>query len=289
MGLRSPVLTLSPPARRLLVPVVLALAGVLWAGEAPREPLPTLAAARAAGPTGLPRLLGHVQAEDPERRVRARRLVRAVVLDHLKVKTPAGMVLVPPRLTYAGATVRYDGGFYLGRSEVTRGVFRAFAQRQGWSLESWPDSEPNVPATMMSLVQARAYAKAQGARLPTADELRFAATGGHRFRYPWGDRFTAVRVHARESGADGLAAVDACKRGRSVHGILGLLGNAAEWTETTVGKRTIMYIAVGGSYRTHTRRRQFQTYRLAERASAPDVGFRLARSLPALPVPSEKS
>ncbi len=147
-----------------------------------------------------------------------------------------------------------------------------------------PPAERNrQPATLLSLDQARAFAKSKECRLPTRAELWHAATAGGRRRYPWGDRFNPAHVHARESGAFGPTAVDEHISGASSDGVLNLLGNVAEWTETTVGKRNKRYLVVGGSFITYTKKRRFDTRRLSAGARAPDVGFRLARSLPKLP------
>ena len=258
--------------------VLAVLAGSGLGGEPASPALPTPEAAR-SDPERALRLAGaHFSSADPDLQLRARRLGRLAAIAFLQARTPKGMVLVPPSAwAFTGATMKPTGGFYLGRTEVTRAEF---------GLEQ-PAAQASHPATEVSLDQARRFAAARGCRLPTRDELWQAATAGGVRRYPWGDRFDPSRVHARESAASGPTAVDAHPGGAASCGALGLLGNVAEWTETVVGRRNKRYLAVGGSFRTFTRKRRFETARLSPEAKAADVGFRLARSLPALPGPAK--
>jgi formylglycine-generating enzyme required for sulfatase activity len=168
--------------------------------------------------------------------------------------------------------------------EVTADDFANFARAAGLpdrqaAAEGATDARANLPATNVSLEEARAYAAARGARLPTQDELLRAARGGGRLRYPWGARFDPARLNSREAGRGAPEPVGARKAGVSVQGIADLLGNVAEWTETPADRHR--FVVAGGSYRSYAKSPP-APYRLEPSARLPDVGFRLAKSLPPL-------
>jgi hypothetical protein len=258
--------------------IVLVLVGALRADDVTED----AAALRARGVEALPAVLGRVESEDADERLRARRLARAIVLDYLEAKAPKGMKLVPGRLHIAASGVRMEGGFYLGRTEVTLRAFRAWAKEAGLDTKRWAEGDAALPVGGVTLEEARAFAKAKGARIPTREELEFAATAGARYRYPWGDHLDPGRVNSRDSAAGKAEPAGSRKAGVSAHGIADLVGNVAEWTETPTRPGSHKFLVVGGSYKTWARAR-FVTYKLHERHRLPDVGFRLAHSLPALP------
>ncbi len=236
----------------------------------------------AAAPSAtIDSLLPLVADTDPGTRLHARHAIKRIVVAHYRRLAPAGMRLIPGRVVVEPGRVAMEGGFYLSTHEVTEVEFAR-------SLSKSTDvrGERGRAATMVTLASARAYAARQGARLPTAPELERAARGDARFRYPWGDRFDARLVNSREGGYGELLDPGALAGGESPWGIADLLGNAAEWTETTNGKQgeRLRYLVVGGSFRCHVRRAGFVTYRLRADECQPDVGFRLARDLPPLPI-----
>ena len=100
--------------------------------------------------------------------------------------------------------------------------------------------DPRLPVTGVTRPEAADFCAFAGGRLPTAEEWERAARGQHGRRYPWGDRFhpRAANLGAsggrpsRADGALGLRPVDAFPGDRTPEGIVGLAGNAAEWTAT---------------------------------------------------------
>ena len=267
--------------RRALCLALLAVPLAVHAGEDADESL----ALRRRGLEALPDVLPYVDADDPHLRVRSRHLVKQIVMDHLHASTPPGMRLIPGPLVVSRSGVRMEKGLYLGIHEVTLGEFRRFVKLRRWKGARWSKGEANCPVTSVSLQEARAYAKWRGARIPTRAELEWAATGGGRYLYPWGDRFSPVWVNSREAGFGQPEPVGSRQRGLSVHGVADLRGNVAEWTETATGLPVARrFRAVGGSYRGAARSARFVTYTLAAEARLNDVGFRLAQSLPPLPV-----
>jgi len=240
--------------------------------------MPNESEARRAGRQALPGILAKIASSDPDVRMRARVLARRIVLDYYEAQAPEGMRLIPGKLKIAATGVQNDGGFYLGVHEVTLGEFRAFA-RENDLADLWDDGDARLPATNVSLEEAREYAKSCGARLPTLEELACATHGGGRLRYPWGERFDPARVNSREAGRAGPAPVGSCPGGLSIQGIADLLGNVAEWTETAADRRR--FVVTGGSYRWYAEQPP-APYKLEPTARLPDVGFRLAKSLPSL-------
>jgi formylglycine-generating enzyme required for sulfatase activity len=86
-------------------------------------------------------------------------------------------------------------------------------------------------------------------------------------------------VNSREAGRGAPEPVGSRPGGLSVHGIADLLGNVAEWTETRADRRR--YLVAGGSYRWYAEIGP-PPYKLEVSSRLPDVGFRLAKSLPPL-------
>jgi len=240
--------------------------------------LPVRSSAAPAG--SVEALLPLVADPDAATRLHARHAIKRLVLAHYRALAPPGMRLIPGPVVVEPGRVRMDGGFYLSIHEVTEAEFARFLPRSAQAQRVGGHA-----ATMVTLASARGYAARLGARLPTAAELERAARGDARFRYPWGDRFDARLVNSREGGRGALLDPGALEGGDGPWGIRDLLGNAAEWTESTNGKEgeRLRYLVVGGSFRCHVRRAGFVTYRLRADECQADVGFRLASDLPPLP------
>jgi hypothetical protein len=251
---------------------------LLQPGAPAADSLPAEAEARRLGPAALPGILAQVASTDPDVRMRARALARRIALDYYDAQAPEGMRVILGTIVVTSTGVRNEGGFYLGVHEVTLGEFREFAHDRKLA-DRWAEGSANLPATNVSLEEARAFAKSRDARLPSLEELTRATRGGGRLRYPWGQRFDPARVNSREAGRGSPAPVGSCTRGLSVHGIADLLGNVAEWTETAADRRR--FVATGGSYRWYAEYSP-SPYKLEPSSRLPDVGFRLAKSLPPL-------
>jgi len=257
----------------LLFPLFLLAPG----GDA-ADKLPAETEARQRGPAALPGILAQINAEDPDIRTRARFLAKRIASDYYEGNAPEGMRVVPGDIVVIATGVTCENGFYLGAHEVTVGEFRDFARKRGLA-DAWKNAALDLPVTNVSLVEARAFAEGRGARLPTVEELSRASHGGGRLRYPWGERFDPARVNSREAGRGGPEPVGSRPGGLSVDGIADLLGNVAEWTETPAGHRR--FVVAGGSYRWYAELPP-PPYKLEPPSRLPDVGFRLAKSLPPL-------
>jgi iron(II)-dependent oxidoreductase len=136
--------------------------------------------------------------------------------------------------------------FELDRLPVTNGAYMEFVEDGGepplyWTgdgrmrdFERTVPIDPDLPVAHVSWVQADAYARWRGARLPTEAEWEKAAahdpaTGESR-RWPWGGETpTEERANLDQLGF-GPAPAGAYPEGASAYGALGLVGDLWEWT-----------------------------------------------------------
>jgi iron(II)-dependent oxidoreductase len=165
-----------------------------------------------------------------------------------------------------------------------------------------PPIRPELPVMHVSWYEADAFARAHGKRLPAEAEWETAATvdprTGGKHRYPWGDDApTPERVTLNQLPL-GPAPVGSLPAGASADGVLGLIGDAWEWTasefrpypgfrahpypeysETHFGKG--YRVLRGGSWASRPRviDGTFRTWDLPERRQI-FAGFRCAADLP---------
>ncbi|MFO1040888.1 MAG: protein kinase [Planctomycetaceae bacterium] len=165
--------------------------------------------------------------------------------------------------------------FYIDRSEVTIKQFFAKIQK---SKPSGIDDD--LPVNELSYDDAVFYAEMVGKRLPTADEMEFAATNSGATRCPWGNKIREIPEGIHPVGAFGVDQNDM--------GVVGLCSNGAEFTSTFVkseinvgGRPPVLAIPVANV----TALMEFskeqnsleRVYRPAQN-SYKQVGFRCARS-----------
>ncbi len=158
--------------------------------------------------------------------------------------------------------------FQIGRAPVTNAAFFAFvrdggyARREWWSAAGWawmretgsraPGAwseefagewrlggleplQPDRPVTSISWFEADAFARSQGARLPTELEWEKAATWdpelGRARAFPWGETPPAPGIHANVDHIfPGPEPATDHPSGASAYGVLGMVGDVWEWT-----------------------------------------------------------
>jgi serine/threonine-protein kinase len=140
----------------------------------------------------------------------------------------------------------YLDSFYLARHAVTNRQFQQFLDATGYRpsapeaarfLHHWRNGRHTAdlashPVVFVSWLDARAYCRWAGRRLPTEAEWEKAARGTDGHRYPWGrDEPTPEHANFGRMRGGGTAPVDAFPRGASPYGILGMAGNVFEWCE----------------------------------------------------------
>jgi formylglycine-generating enzyme required for sulfatase activity len=214
------------------------------------------------------------------------------------LEDPSGsMVLVQAGPFLAGAEKQQQSlpAFYIDKTEVTVAAYRIYCEKSGRPKPSGLDqSQPDLPVTGVTILEAKDFCAAAGKRLPTALEWEKAGRGPSGFKYPWGD--------AEESGrtaVDGkpLAPAGSLAASTSPFGAMGMSGNAWEWVDQPLSPSaqavasfaTMLkppptanepwYQAKGGSHlRPLADAALWEFISLPARFSAPDIGFRCARN-----------
>jgi serine/threonine-protein kinase len=148
------------------------------------------------------------------------------------IQTPTGeMELVPAgpfKFGKDNATVTLPA-FYIDKTEVTNRAYLQFHKAQGQPLPpDFPEDKPDLPVVNVSIVDAHAFAKWAGKRLPTAQEWEKAARGTDGRLLPWGDDPDAARCNVASKG---LRPAADFPNGASPYGALNMVGNAWELVE----------------------------------------------------------
>jgi formylglycine-generating enzyme required for sulfatase activity len=144
--------------------------------------------------------------------------------------------------------------------------------------------EPGMPVAELTALEAEAFCKSQGGRLPTSGEWVWAAAGAAARRYAWGNsglvcRRAAFGMQAGPCPRAGQPELAGSRPdGATPEGLLDLAGNVAEWTREH-GQGA--YSARGGSYRSQAAA-ELKTWAVESccdgRLKSPHVGFRCAYS-----------
>ncbi len=150
--------------------------------------------------------------------------------------------------------------YAIDETPVTNAQFAQFLAATGYHpeypqhfLRHWSDARPPAgkadhPVVWVDLIDARAYAKWAGKRLPTEDEWQYAAQGGGGREYPWGNGLRPGVCNLGETGD--TTPVKAFPDGRSAaFPAYDYCGNVWQWTEGvhTEG-RTRFCLIRGGSH-----------------------------------------
>jgi formylglycine-generating enzyme required for sulfatase activity len=174
------------------------------------------------------------------------------------------------------------GPFFIDRTEVTNEEYQKFINVTGypapsyWRGRSFKAGEAKIPVVNVSWLDASAYAKWAGKRLPTEAEWEFAARGPQQFLYPWGDEWRTGYANANLGGKGKIAPVGSYSRGVSPFGALDMCGNVWELTSgnlfdyADVTKTILPGMVIRGGAYDVPRERATTTYR---GVVPPDKGF----------------
>lgn len=149
----------------------------------------------------------------------------------------------PPRTIHVNV-------FAIARHPVTNAEYGKFVEATRYERGAWIGGAGDHPAEGISWADAVAYCRwlsvstARIYRLPDEREWEKTARGTAGRKWPWGNSDDQDRVNVRESANRGTSAVSAHPLGASPEGVMDLIGNVREWTNTWADGRVLR----GGSY-----------------------------------------
>jgi sulfatase modifying factor 1 len=220
------------------------------------------------------------------------------------VSCDGDMVKLGPDKLMMGSTAERDEqpvheeplrAYCLDKTEVTVAAYSACVEAGKCAAPLFTKDECNYrkpgkerhAQNCLSLVEAEAYCKAQGKRLPTEPEWEFAARGREGRTFPWGEEADGARACSNR-GKEGTCEVGSLAAGATKDGLVDLAGNVAEWTSSlyasggyTATVRDYDNVVRGGGWRT----RKVEDLRGAARRAASnkpekadtDIGVRCAK------------
>jgi formylglycine-generating enzyme required for sulfatase activity len=175
--------------------------------------------------------------------------------DYSGYKTVVGgdgrkMVLIPAGIFPMGGGEEGDfdeqpqriiflNAYYIDQHEVANKDYKRFAQMLNRKMPEIPVFEDDIqvlmgddqPVVGAAWVDAFAYCKWAGNRLPTEAEWEKAARGPEVSKWPWGNVFDSRLANGRdeEDGFAYTAPVGSFEQGRSFYGLYDMAGNVSEW------------------------------------------------------------
>lgn len=155
-----------------------------------------------------------------------------------QLSLPSGdMVLVGAGPALVGADKhRVDlKAFYIDRTEVSNRAYAQFVKEKSWRKpKDFAEDKPDYPVVNVSYLDALAFAKWAGKRLPTEEEWEKAARGTMGQLYPWGNapKPELANVSDNPLSKHSLMPVMAFAAGASPYGALNMCGNVWEWVDT---------------------------------------------------------
>ena len=142
----------------------------------------------------------------------------------------------PGRMTDVPKQLIVVDGFWIDRTEVTNAQYTLCVADGECEVPLLPGpyrdpARANYPVIWVSRMEAEAYCRWAGVRLPMEIEWEKAARGTDGRMYPWGDVFDASRVNYYWSGIGEPQPVGTYSAGASPYGALDMAGNVCEWVQ----------------------------------------------------------
>jgi formylglycine-generating enzyme required for sulfatase activity len=164
------------------------------------------------------------------------------------------------------AEVTLTKPFYLGKTEVTQGQWRAVMGTTPWKGERYVKEGENLAATFVGWEDAQSFCERAGKRdgtkyrLPTEAEWEYGCRSGTVTRYCFGDNESLLKEHGWYGGLyrDGNAANEqfanvVAARRPNAFGLHDMHGNVWEWSEDVYSEKrpggTDPLVAGAGLYR----------------------------------------
>ncbi|MCB9494381.1 MAG: SUMF1/EgtB/PvdO family nonheme iron enzyme [Desulfobacteraceae bacterium] len=158
-----------------------------------------------------------------------------------------------------------------GKSTIIRGAcwYQPFGPGSGLHKKR------SHPVVHISLKDALSFAAWIGKRLPTEDEWEAAARTDKGFPFPWGSQWIENACNTENCGKGDTSPVDEYIEGINSNKISDTLGNAWEWTTSSIEKaEKTFYIAKGGSFVSDQRVRLWSRYFVKPDFTSNILGFR---------------
>jgi formylglycine-generating enzyme required for sulfatase activity len=148
------------------------------------------------------------------------------------IATPTGdMVLIPAGDFEFGETRQRVSlpAFYIDKTEVSNATYAEFCRVSGRPLPNgFPKNKPDYPVVNVTILDAHAFAKWAGKRLPSDQEWEKAARGEDGRAFPWGSQNDPARANV---GTHKPQPVNSHAEGASPYGALQMVGNVWEFIE----------------------------------------------------------
>lgn len=145
--------------------------------------------------------------------------------------------------------------FYIDKYEVTNAEYDRFLKETHgtppsyWKNGEIPPGKEDHPVISLTYREVEAYAAWAGKRIPTEFEWEKAARGSgvvitkdkkenlvfeiKTIIYPFGNKYDARLCNCKDNGAnDTISVYELPTKGASVYGVIGMCGNAPEWTSS---------------------------------------------------------
>ncbi|MDQ0467649.1 formylglycine-generating enzyme family protein [Labrys wisconsinensis] len=189
---------------------------------------------------------------------------RAGAEDAAKLLLPQAPLILFQDCPDCPQMVRLPSGLAMSRTHVTRAEFARFATETGFSQSGWGCvwQQPGIPQGDKHPVICVSWDDAQKFvawlskkaghpyRLPTAEEMRYAALAGETTPYWWGQDIGRGRAACNgcSPGKPPQGTAPAGSFAANAFGVLDAVGNAWEWTASCHDQSCADRVLVGGSW-----------------------------------------